>query len=88
MSQSFSTHSEAERRIAELGKAGLLKPVHLPGRRWLLTVNRERVISRSQLFHVLCVEYEKRGSRRTAAEMQRLTNELWASIKPKSRRRK
>ena len=83
----FSTQSEAERAIAELGKAGLLKPTHLPGSYWVLTVNREGTISRSQLFHLLCVELERQGQRIHPHAVQIKANEIWAAAKRSAKRR-
>lgn len=78
MATSFATQGQAERRIAELGKAGQLKPVHLPGRKWLLTTNREGTVSRTLLFHVVMVEYKKAGQELTPREANQIANDLWA----------
>lgn len=88
MKREFSTKSEAERAIAEQGKAGLLKPVHLPGRKWLLTKNQAGTIARSLLFHMLCVEFERQGKKVHPHVLHIKANEIWQSAKRSASRRR
>lgn len=85
----YGSKFEAERRIAEIGKAGFLKPAHLkPGASWVLINNPERTITRTQLYHVLVVELERRGTHMHPQLIHRQANEIWcAAHKPTKKRR-
>jgi hypothetical protein len=81
--QQFSSQFEAERAIAKMGKAGVLKPVHLPGSMWLLTDNREGTISRSQLYHMIVVHYQKEGMEVDPYAINRQVKKIWSDAKKK-----
>jgi len=86
--KSYPTEFEAERAIAEMGKAGFLKPVHLPGRRWLLADNKERTISRSMIFHMLTVHYQREGTKVHPATINIQADEIFAAGKAAAAKRR
>jgi len=86
--QQFSSQFEAERAIAEMGQEGILKPVHIPGSKWLLTDNREGTISRSQLYHMVVIYYKNEGLKFDPLAINRQVNQIWSDAKSKTKKKR
>lgn len=78
----FHTRPEAEYRIAELGKVGLLKPRRVCGK-WFLVNNPERIVSKSQFIQALFFQHTKNKTGLKPRDIMREANSIWAELKQK-----
>lgn len=80
--ETFHTRPEAEYRIAELGKVGLLKPRRVCGK-WFLVNNPERIVSKSQFIQALFFQHKQNKTGLKPRDIVREAQTLWLELKAK-----